>query len=725
VKRPGKGPARKKETEPSITKARMQVRVVALAMLVAAVFLCLGFRLWYLQVLTGDNYTDTAQAIQTREVTIPAQRGVVYDREGRVLANNVPGLNVTVVPNAIERAKVEELAVILHANKEEVLASYDAAFETGNQYGPMIVKENADREDVMYVSERAEEFNGLVVNDDFVRNYPEGELASHVLGYTGAITPEELAAGGMFEGLENDSVVGKGGVEFAYEEILRGKRGIKEYKVDALGREVEVRMADGSRYDGREEDIPEEGEPARITDPVPGKDLRLTVDLELQKVAEKELDGAIARAQENGYEGSGGAVIAMDPRNGEIMAMASRPSFDPQLFVGGVTGAEESKQFQFLNSENANAPFANRAIYGNYPSASTQKVFTGIAGLEQGAITPATTVTDTGECWRPAGSIGGCWQSWRENSPKYEFLGPHGTQNYVEALMDSNDKFFYQVADWIWNRTDDENWLPKFYERFGFGALTGIDLPAEVPGRVPTREWQEEAGATPDDKLWTVGRWVNMAIGQGDLLATPLQVIRGYAAIQNGGTLVTPHVGLDVRDQNGDLVEKISPKPTGKVNVSQQSLQTTIDGLRKVTGPGGTAENIFEGSKLQVVGKSGTGEVWGSDWVNWFVGWAENQERPMIVLVMVEGGGAFEQGSEVTAGPAARRVLESYYGVEPAPANAGDAEAEPAEAPADGALPTVPQPAVPAAPVGAAYPGNPGYYAPPTYSDPNYQAPAY
>jgi penicillin-binding protein 2 len=505
VKRPGKGPAKKKEPEPSITKARMQVRVVALAMLVAAVFLCLGFRLWYLQVLTGENYTDTAQAIQTREVTIPAQRGVVYDREGRVLANNVPGLNVTVVPNAIERAKVEELAEILHANKEEVLASYDAAFETGNQYGPMIVKENADREDVMYVSERTEEFNGLVVNDDFVRNYPEGELASHVLGYTGAITPEELAAGGMFEGLENDSVVGKGGVEFAYEEILRGKRGEKEYNVDALGREVEVRMADGSRYDGREEDIPEEGEPARITDPVPGKDLRLTVDLELQQVAEEELDGAIARAQENGYEGSGGAVIAMDPRNGEILAMASRPNFDPQLFVGGVTGAEEVEQFQFLNSEYANAPFANRAIYGNYPPASTHKVFTGMAGLEQGAITPATTVTDTGECWRPAGSIGGCWQSWRENSPKYEFLGPHGTQNYAEALMDSNDKFFYQVADWIWNRTDDENWLPKFYERFGFGALTGIDLPAETPGRVPTREWQEEAGATPDDKLWTVG----------------------------------------------------------------------------------------------------------------------------------------------------------------------------------------------------------------------------
>ena len=351
-----------------------------------------------------------------------------------------------------------------------------------------------------------------------------------------------------------------------------------------------------------------------------------------------------------------------------------------------------------------------------------------MAGLEQGAITTSTTVTDTGECWRPAGSIGGCWQSWRENSPKYDVLGPHGTQNYAEALMDSNDKFFYQVADWIWNRTDDENWLPKFYERFGFGALTGVDLPGESAGRVPTREWQEEAGATPDDKLWTVGRWVNMAIGQGDLLATPLQVIRGYAAIQNGGTLVTPHVGLDVRDQNGDLVREISPKPAGKVDASQASLQATIEGLRKVTARGGTAEKIFEGSKLQVVGKSGTGEVWGSDWVNWFVGWAENQERRLIVLVMVEGGGAFEQGSEVTAGPAARRVLESFYGVEPAPvepqrAEESSEEAQPAEAPTNGALPTVPQPAVPTGT--DYYSANPGYYAPPAYYDPTYQQPAY
>ena len=720
----------------------MQVRVVALAMIVAAVFITLGFRLWYLQVITGQEHSSFAQNTTTREVKIPAQRGVIYDRNGEVLANNVPGLNVTIVPNAIPREKVEELAEILEADREAVLAQYDAAFEYGNQYSPMLIKENASREDVMYVSERTEEFEGLVVNDDYVRNYPESSLASHVLGYTGAVTTEELEAGGIYGELPNDAVVGKGGVELAYEEVLHGQPGKKEYNVDALGREVEVRTADGTRFDGRDEEIPEEGEPARITDPVAGKDVTLTVDMELQQTAEDELDAAIARAQENGYEGSGGAIVAMDPRNGEILAMASRPDFDPQLFVGGITGAEEIEQFDFLNSEYANAPFANRAIAGAYPAASTFKVFTGMAGLAYGVIDAATTVTDTGECWRPQGSIGGCWQGWRENSPKYDLIGPHGTQNFAQALGDSNNKFFYQVADWIWNRTGDENWLPKFYERFGFGAPTGTDLPGEAAGRIPTREWQEEAGGTPDDKLWTVGRWVNLSIGQGDLLVTPVQLVRGYAAIHNGGTLVTPHVGREIRDQNGEVVEDVAPEPAGRLEgVDGLSLENTIEGMRMVTAKKGTAENAFKGSSLPIIGKTGTGEMTGGKFVNWFAGWAEDQERPLVVLTMVEGGGAFEQGSEVTTAPAARHVIEAYYDtkqsaedphrtatdVAPAPTKS-PAEAEPAEASVD-ASPTGPGLGESLAPTSA---GNvlspaattPGY-APPVYAEPAYPPTSY
>jgi penicillin-binding protein 2 len=658
---PGKKNGKKKEAEPSITRAKMQVRVVGLAALVSVLFLVLAFRLWYLQVLTSEEYTNTAQATQTRSTKIPAQRGVIYDRNGEVLANNVPGLNVTIVPNSIPREKVEELADVLNADKRAVLSRYDAAIESGNQYSPMLVKENASREDVVYVSERTEEYEGLVVNDDYVRNYPNGELAAHILGYTGAINEQELETD-TFEGFDHDAVVGKSGVELAYEEILRGEPGKREYNVDALGRQVALRRADGQRYDERPEEVPELGRPARITEPVPGKDLKLTIDLNLQETVEKELDAAIVRArEEGGGAGTGGAVIALDPRNGEIRAMASQPTFDPQMFVGGITG-NETQRYEYLTSEEARGPFTNRAIYGAYPGASTFKPFTGLAGLQQGAISPSTTVTDTGSCWRPAGATSGCWQSWRENSPKYQFLGPHGTQNYAQAIGDSNNKFFFQVADWMWNRTDDPNLLPEFYRQFGFGEKTGVDLPGEGAGRVPTREWQEETGDTTDDKLWTVGRWVNMAIGQGDLLVTPIQLLRGFAAIANGGTLITPHVGMDAQDQNGRLVEKIDPKPAGEMGVDPYYIQETIRGLKMVTAPGGTAENAFNGSPLSVAGKTGTGEMWGKDPINYFVGWAENQRDPLVVLVMVEEGGAFEHGSEVTVAPAARNILEAYHG---------------------------------------------------------------
>ena len=668
-------PVKKRPDTPPMTKGNMQVRVVSFAILVAVVFLVLAARLWYLQVLTGNEYTLSAQATQTREVKDPAQRGVIRDRDGEVLANNVPGLNVTVTPATISREKVAELARILGADSKTVLNSYDAAFDWGSQYSPMLVKENAARSGVTYVMERTEEFPGVVVNDDYVRNYPAGDTAAHVLGYTGAITQEELKQD-AFKNLSNDSVVGKSGVERYYEEVLRGEAGKQVYNVDALGRIV----PDGSRVDSLGRFVDENGEPMavdpskelpdHVVDPAPGEDLNLTIDLDLQRVAETELDAAMERAQGAGYAGSGGAAVAMDPRNGEILALASRPDFDPQLFVGGISGTKEMRTFEYLNSKAANYPFTDRAITGGQPAASTFKPFTGLAGLVIGVIDAYTTVTDNGDCWRPTGvSVSPCYQSWRENSPNYAYLGPHGTQTITEAIKDSNDKFFYQVADWIWQATQDKNWLPHFYERFGFGALTGIDLAGETAGRVPTRAGERELAAalgTPEEAYWSVGDWVNLSIGQGDLLVSPIQLTRAYAAIYNGGTLVTPHVGREIWD-DGKLVKKISPEPAGHLDIPDYQFQYIIDGMMGVTGDGGTAESVFEGSQLPTAGKSGTGELPNGQFVNWFVGWAENQGQPMIVVVMIEDGGAFQTGSEMTAGPAVRHILEAFYGVEQSP----------------------------------------------------------
>ena len=680
-------PAKKRPDTPPMTKGNMQVRVVSFAIVVALVFLVLVARLWYLQVLTGTEYSVAARATQTLTVKDPAQRGVIRDRDGEVLANNGPGLNVTLTPANISREKVGELAEIVGADPKTVLGSYDSAFDWGTQYSPMLVKENADHNGVTYVMERTEEFPGVIVKDVYVRNYPKGDSAAHILGYTGAITQEELKQD-TFEGLSNDSVVGKSGVEVYYEEVLRGKAGKQVYKVDALGRIV----PDGSRVDSLGRFVDEDGDPIavdpskelpdHVEDPVSGQDLNLTIDFDLQRVAEDELDAAIARAQSAGYAGTGGAIVGIDPRDGEILALASRPNLDPQLFVGGISGARETETFEYLNSEAANYPFTNRAITGGQPAASTFKPFTGLGGLYLGVIDAYTTYTDTGECWQPTGSDWGCWQSWRQNSPNYEILGDHGTQNFAEALKDSNDKFFYQVADWIWQATDDKHWLPHFYERFGFGHLTGIDLPGETAGRVPTRALEKElhvAMGTPDEAYWSVGDWVNLSIGQGDLLVSPVQIARAYAAIYNHGTLVTPHVGREIR-QDGKLVRKITPEPARELDIEDYHFEQAIEGMRGVTTDGGTAESVFEGSELAVVGKSGTGET-PKGYVNWFVGWAEGQEQPMIVVAMIENGGAFQTGSEMTAGPAVRHMLEAAYGVKQVPEDPHPTDTEPLSEP--------------------------------------------
>ncbi len=672
-------PAKKRVETPPMTKGNMQVRVVTLAVLVAAVFLILGARLWYLQVLTGQDYTLAARATQHTNIKIPAQRGVVYDRNGKVLANNVPGLNVTVIPNEISRDKVKELAAAVEADTESVLARYDAAIETGSQYSPILVKENASRNAVTYVSERNGEFKGVAVNDDWVRSYPEGRLAAHVLGYTGAVTQEELKLP-TFEGLDADSVVGKSGVELAYEEALRGKAGRMTYNVDALGRIV----PEGSRLDSMNRFVDSDGDPINVnpnqelpdhvTEPVPGDNLTLTIDLGLQKVVEKELDAALRRTREAGYEGRGGAVVAINPENGEIMALTSRPDFDPQLFVGGISGEEELRQYNYLMSDRSNYPFTDRAVVGGQPGASTFKIFTGLAGMAAGVIDATTIVNDnvvmnSSGCWVPSSvSVSPCYRSWRQNSPNYQFLGNHGPQAFSEAISDSNDIFFYQVADWIWNQTRDKDWLPHYYERWGWGQLTGIDLGGETAGRIPTEQGERDLfkalHGSAEGAYWSVGDWVNLAIGQGDLLVSPVQMAVAYSALYNGGTLVTPHVGKEVTDQSGKKIEEISPEPKGDVETNEYQIDTVVEGLRGVTAKKGTAEPIFVGSKLPTVGKSGTGELPTGDFVNWFVGWTEGEEqKPLVVVTMIEGGGAFAEGSEMTAGPAVRHILEAYYGV--------------------------------------------------------------
>lgn len=694
-------PVKKRVETPPMTKGNMQVRVVSLAVLIALVFAVLGARLWYLQVLTGEEYNVMAQNTGTLTVKDPAQRGVIYDRDGEILANNEPGLNVTAIPNEISREKVGELAEVLGADAKSVQGRYDAAIDLGAAYSPILVKENAEQNAVTYISERTEEFDGVQVNDDWVRSYPEGNLASHVLGYTGAITEDQLKLD-IFKDLSHDTIIGQSGVESYYEETLRGDVGWQKYDVDVLGRIV----PEGARLNSSSEFVDENGTPIEsnpteelpdhVKEPEPGNNLTLTVDVDLQRVVEKELDAALDRTRAEGYEGRGGAVVAMDPETGEVLALASRPDFDPQLFVGGISGGEELEEYEYLSSEGSGDPFTNRAIVGGQPGASTFKIFTGLAGMAAGVIDSYTTITDSAiiddvGCWRPSSApVSPCYSSWRQNSPNAEYLGNHGPQNFSEAIADSNDIFFYQVADWIWNQTGNKDWLPRYYEKWGFGELTGIDIGGETEGRIPTEAGEKELykalRGSAEGAYWSVGDWVNMSIGQGDVLVSPVQMATAYSALYNGGTLVTPHVAKEVKDQSGNVVAEISPEPAGRVGASQEQIDTVIEGLHGVTADKGTAETIFKGSELPTIGKSGTGELpcatGACDYVNWFAGWMENQDEPLVVVTMIEGGGSFQTGSEMTAGPAVRHVLEAYYGVEQSPEDPYPTDIPPVE-PAD------------------------------------------
>ncbi|HEV2743277.1 MAG TPA: hypothetical protein VGV91_08990, partial [Rubrobacter sp.] len=300
-------PAKKKVETPPLTKGNMQVRVLSLAVLIALVFTVLGARLWYLQVLTGEEYNVMAQNTGTLTVKDPAQRGVVYDRDGEILATNVPGLNVTAIPNEISREKIGELAEILGADPKSVQERYDAAVDLGAAYNPILVKEKADEAAVTYVSERTQEFGGVQVNDDWVRSYPEGNLASHVLGYTGAVTEDELQLDAFKELKdERDAVVGKSGGEVAYEQVLRGDTGWQKYDVDVLGRIV----PEGARVNSASEFVDANGTPMEsnptqelpdhVKEPEPGNNLALTIDVDLQRVVEAELDAALERPRAAG-----------------------------------------------------------------------------------------------------------------------------------------------------------------------------------------------------------------------------------------------------------------------------------------------------------------------------------------------------------------------------------------------------------------------------------------
>jgi penicillin-binding protein 2 len=609
------------------------MRVGVLLIVTFALFSVLAFRLWFLQILSGDAYVSLANNNRTREVKVEAPRGVIYDRNGKILVENRAGLDVGFLPMDMYDPKkdpekfqqeISDLSKILDVSETDLMAAYAKAKK--DPYVTYVVKEDVPENPVVAnIKEHSLEYKGVEVQASYLRQYPFGAFATHVLGYVGEVSQTDLDQE-EFATLQAGATVGKDGVERKYDSFLRGTDGWKTVEVDNAGRPKQV-MANQA--------------------PTAGSNLVLTIDSDLQEAAENALVEGIQLAHDTRdsagkqfVNAAGGAVVAMDPRTGEILAMASYPDYDPSLWVGGISATK----FAELNAPQAHYPLFDRVIDGLYPAGSTFKPFVAAAALNAGVITADTTFDCNGSF-----SIAG--QTFHDWNPR-----PLGLVSVVQALRQSVDVFFYNVGNLMYQQPSPV--LQDGVRKFGFGRQTGIDLPGETTGsRVPDKYWK----ATTSDKVWKTGDEINLAIGQGDLLVTPMQMVVALSAIANGGTVWVPHLGLRITDASNNIIHQFENEKAGQLGISQQTLDLVRTGMAQVTSdPTGTAYGTFKGFPISVAGKTGTAQKLPEDDYALFMGYAPadaNGVPQIAVVAIIEQGG---HGSSVAA-PVVRRVMEAYF----------------------------------------------------------------
>lgn len=613
-----------------------RLRLAFLGAIFASMIATLILRLWFLQVLNHADYVEEAQQNQVRFVPEEPARGDILDRNGKVLVTNGASLVVSIRRNELtnedEQMLLGRLSALLGVPPEQLAERLKD--KTLLPFTPIPVAEGITEDQVTFIREHQDQFPSVITESRPVRIYPNQILAAHLLGYLGEIDPHQLNDP-RYESYRPGSIVGRGGIEYAYERDLHGKEGLLKLEVDSSG---EVRRSLGRR------------------DPKRGYDLVTTIDLRVQQIVEESLAQGLDKARTIYHEETGkkylapaGGAVVLDPRNGEIIAMASFPTYDPASFVGGISRAE----FDVLSKDPAN-PMLNRVIQTAHPPGSTFKTVTAAAALETGRATP------NGKYDCPAS------QRYADTTFRNWKAANSGMMTLVQALADSCDTVFYPwgfqfYRDFRASKGEDEV-LQRYARAFGFGAKTGVELPFESAGRVPDEDWLK----TMHSKFpvafpyatWLPGYTVNMSIGQGDVLASPLQVANSYAAIANGGVLHQPHVGLRLLD--GDkVVRSIKPDKPRTLNVNQQNLETIRAGLEAVTNYG-TAAGAFSGFPLNMVSvasKTGTADIGNKQPFAWFAAYAPSRNPQYVVAVMLEEGG---HGGE-TAAPIARRILEGIF----------------------------------------------------------------
>lgn len=594
-------------------------RVKILAASVGLICAVLLLRLWIIQGLNGSKYLAEAEENRIKEVELAAPRGIIYDRQKRMLVKNRLAIGLAVEPAAFKNERLlRKLSKTLNMPLKEIKAVI--ASKRFSAITPRVIKRDLPLSTLAFIKEHQEEFKGVEIKEEAVREYPYGSLAAHVLGYVGEISSEELKAKNKTAYGPAD-LIGKEGVEKQYEDVLRGAKGREFVEVNAVGSVVRL---------------------INKQEPEAGNSVVLSLDKDIQQYAEEALPYAFNLAKKNKYpKANAGAAVVLQPQTGEVLAMASYPTYNPSSFINGISTSE----WQQLLSTTANYPLTNRAIQSAYPPGSTFKVVTVVAGLNEGSISTGSIVV----CRGPWVGFGQRWAKWCWNR------AGHGAVNLEKALAVSCDSFFYEVGLRLDRKSHEQ--LSLWGKKLGLGKPTGIDLPGEASGRVPDPEWKKNFNKNwPENQAWFPGDTVNMAIGQGDTLLTPLQLAYLYAAFANGGSFYRPYIVKEVIGTDGRLAYQAQPKKVGQIPLSRWQLAVIRRGLRRVVSEG-TAAGAFANFKTPVAGKTGTSEVAGKDDYAFFVAFAPYNNPQYVVAVVVEQGG--HGGS--TAAPAARYILAKIF----------------------------------------------------------------
>lgn len=592
--------------------SRLSLRVAVLGGVAVALFGVLFFRLWNLQVLDGDKYLAEAKNNRTRELKVIAPRGDILDREGEVLVDNRTSLalqlNPTKLPEGLaeQRQELERLGELAHMSLPKVRKTIREGEEVAAG-APVTLRRDVGYDLIAYIEENQADFPGVSVQRVFVRHYPDGTRAAHVLGSVGEIEEEELKDP-RYKGLEPGDEIGQAGAEYTYDKFLRGQPGLTRIQVNALGQ-------------------PTPGGQLVSTPPTPGRNLKLTIDGDVQSAGEAGL-----------AEKGRGAFVSMNIDTGEILALGSYPTFDPSQLIEP-TQAEVNELYR----DEELAPLVNRATEGAYPTGSIFKIITALAALENGVITPDEVIQDGGEItvgeqtFQNAGGVA------------------HGSVELRRALEVSSDVYFYLLGLDMWETND----LQEEAHKLGIGRPAGLDLPEEGETLLPSKEWRNQLFEEElTDRPWSSGDNIQLATGQGDLQTNPLQMAIAYAALGNGGKIVTPHVGLEVEDAAGRVLKEFESKPQRRVHIDPAYRTAILEGLHAAAQGGeGTATGVFGGFPIPIAGKTGTAQRYGHADQSWFAALSPYPNPRIVTIATVEEGGF---GAE-SAAPVVLDILEALY----------------------------------------------------------------